>query len=50
MNGFMDLQFLLLALLCRTRCNLDTFTCEFTAHTSLGMTLPWTAEPMRVLR
>lgn len=49
MDGDMDLQFILLALLCRARYNLDTFSCEFIAHMSLEMILHLATQPMRVL-
>lgn len=49
MDGFMDLQFILLALLCRASCNLDSFTYEFPACLRLGVTLDWATQPMREL-
>lgn len=49
MDRFMALQFLLLALLCRARCNLDTFTCELAVHMKLGVIPDWATQPMRML-
>lgn len=49
MDRYVDLQFILLALLCRARYNLDTFSCEFIAHMSLGMIPHLATQPMRVI-